>query len=182
MSRLFKILLLFFAVCIPLASLSHAQSSSGRYNIGYENGLFNISAEKASLKQVLVRVAEEADILVRLPKSLHKQITVTLFRATLRKALRRLLRGVDYAFLYRGREISEVYVAPVSSRRTRAGHYRSEQRYSRIRASIRRYERRLISLKNRLARVNENSRQGKIIVRQIRSTEKTLERFQNMLR
>jgi predicted RNase H-like nuclease (RuvC/YqgF family) len=181
MRKLFTVFLL-FAFCGSLTSLTQAQDNGSKYRIGYDDGLLTISAKKANLKRILTHVANEADILVKFPHNLSRQITIKLSSVPLKKALRRLLRGENYAFVYEGSDISEVYVVPKSSARSGSRNYsRPRQREDRIRASIARYEKRLETLKDRMAQVNETSRRGKAIMRQIRSTEKTIERLHKSL-
>jgi type II secretory pathway component HofQ len=181
MKYLFNVFLL-FAFSGLLTPLAHAQDAGSEYRVGYDDGLLTISAKEANLKRILTLVADEADILVRFPQNLSRQITINLSAVPLRRALRRLLRGENYAFIYEGSEISEVYVAPESSAPSRSRSYaRPQQRADRIRASIERYEKRLETLKNRMAQVDETSRRGKVIGRQIRSTERTIERLNKRL-
>jgi hypothetical protein len=181
MKKLFKIFLL-FTFCGFLTSLTHAQNNGSKYRIDYDKGLLTIFARKANLKRILSRVADEADILIKFPQDLSKRITIKFSSVPIRKALRRLLRGENYAFVYEGGDISEVYVVPESSARSRSRNYGGPQQMEgRIRASIGRYEKRLDTLKNRMARVDKSSRRGKIIMGQIRSTEKAIERLHKRL-
>ncbi|MFO7739469.1 MAG: hypothetical protein R6V46_13400 [Desulfatiglandaceae bacterium] len=181
MKKRFNIFLL-FAFFGLLTPLTHAQDNRAEYRIGYDDGLLTISAKEANLKRILTHIAVEADILVKFPQNLSRQVTLTLSGVPLGKALRQLLRGENYAFIYEGSDISEVYVAPKSSAQSRSTNdARLRSREDRIRASIERYEKRLETLKNRMAQVDENSRQGKVLIRQMRSTEKTIERLSKRL-
>jgi len=173
---------------VSVTSLTHAQSSGQTYRIDYDDGLLTVSAEKADLKRLLTHVAKKADIRVRFPKNLRKQITIKLAGVSLRKALPRLLKGENYALIYsvsgklKASTISEVYVLPKSSgARTSPQYDRLRHREEQIRASIRRYEKRLETLKARMATVNEESRRGRLVRNQISSTEKTLERLHKSL-
>jgi hypothetical protein len=181
MIKAFKIFLS-FALFGSLTSLTHAQDNGSKYRMGYDDGLLTISAKKANLKKILMHVADEADILVKFPPNLSRQVTIKLSSVPLKKALRQLLRGENYALVYEGSDVSEVYVVPKSSARGRSRNYeRSRQREGRIRASIGRYEKRLQTLKDRMSQFDESSRRGKVIMRQIRSTEKTIERLHERL-
>jgi type II secretory pathway component GspD/PulD (secretin) len=181
MRKLFNILII-LAFCGPPISLTHAQDSGSTYRIGYDDGRLTISAKKANLKSILTNVADEADILVKFQHNLRRQITIKLKSVPLKKALRRLLRGVNYAFVYEGSDISEVYVVPKSGTRSRSRNFvRSRQREDRIRASIATYQKRLEKLKNQMAQADETSHRGKIIMRRIRSTERSIERLYKRL-
>lgn len=187
MTKLLQVLclLVFF---VSLTSLTHAQTSRQNYRIDYHNGLLTLSAKKADLKRLLTHVAEKAGIHVRFPKNLKKQITIKLSSVPLGRALRRLLKGENYALIYsasrklKASPISEVYVLPKrSGPRISTQYNRLRRREELIRASIRRYEKRLETLKDRMATVNEESRRGRLIRNQIRSTEKTIERLRKSL-
>jgi predicted RNase H-like nuclease (RuvC/YqgF family) len=187
---MFKIfsLVCFFAFFVCITSSTHAQSSGQSFRIDYDNGLLTLSAEKADLSRLLTQIAQRTGIHVRFPKNLTKKITITLSGISLKKALCRLLKGEDYALLYFGSEkhepavISEVYVLPKSTGPSLSRqHERPKGREEVMRASIARYEKRLETLKSRMATVDEESRRGKLIGNQIRSTEKTIERLRKSL-
>jgi predicted RNase H-like nuclease (RuvC/YqgF family) len=181
-------LVCFFASFVCITSLTHAQSSGQSFRIDYDNGLLTLSAEKADLSSLLTQIAQRAGIHVRFPKSLTKKITIKLSGVSLKKALCRLLKGEDYALLYSVSEkhkpaaISEVYVLPKSTGPSSSRqHKRPKGREEVIRASIARYEKRLETLKSRMTTVDEESRRGKLIGNQMRSTEKTIERLRKSL-
>jgi predicted RNase H-like nuclease (RuvC/YqgF family) len=187
MSKLLR-LLCFFAFFVSVTSLTHAQSSGQTFRVDYDNGLLTVSAKKADLNRLLTQIAQRAGIHVRFPRNLSKQITIRFSGVSLRKALRRLLKGEDYALIYclsgkrKASAISEVYVLPKSSGPRISRQYkRPRTREERIRASITRYEKRLETLKNRMATVDEESRRGRLIGNQIRSTEKIIERLRRSL-
>jgi hypothetical protein len=178
-------ILCFFAFFVSLASLTHAQSSGQPLRIEYDSGLLTLSAEKVDLTRLLTQIGQRAGINVRFPSNLKRQITIKLSGVSLRKALRRLLKGENYALIYsvsgkrKPSAISEVYVLPKSSGlRASTSPYKPPRRpKERIRASIKRYEKRLRTLKRRIRTVAEESRRGRLIRNQIHSTEKTIERL-----
>jgi len=187
MTKILHILCL-VAFLISVTPLTYAQSSGQTFSIDYDNGLLTLSAEKADLKGVLTQVAQKARIHISFPKNLRRQITIKLSGVSLRKALRRLLKGENYALIYsvpgqpKPSAISEVYVLPSSSGPRTSSQYKPPKRpQERIRASITRYEKRLETLKNRMATVDEESRRGRLIGNQIRTTEKTIERLRRSL-
>jgi type II secretory pathway component GspD/PulD (secretin) len=185
MTKILHILWL-VAFLVSVTSLTYAQGAGQTFRIDYDNGLLTLSAEKADLKRVLTQVAQETRIHVSFPKNLRKQITIKLSGVSLRKALRRLLKGENYALIYsvsgKPSAISEVYVLPSSSGPRTSRQYKPPRRpQERIRASITRYEKRLETLKNRMATVDEESPRGRLIGNQIRRTEKTIERLRRSL-
>jgi type II secretory pathway component GspD/PulD (secretin) len=187
MSKLLYLLCL-FTFFVSVTSSTHAQGSGQTFRIDYDNGLLTLSAKKADLKTVLAHIAESAGIHVRFPKDLTKQITIDLSRVSLRKALRRVLKGENYALIYsvsgklKPSAISEIYVLPKSSGPRTSRQYKHPRRRDEVmRASVARYEKRLETLKNRMTTVDEESRRGRLIRAQIRSTEKTIERLRRSL-
>ena len=181
-------LLCLVAFSVSVTSLTYAQSSGQTYRIDYDNGLLTVSAEKADLNRLLTQVAKKTGIKVRFPKDLARQITINLSGVSLRMALRRILKGEDFSLIYsasgksRAATISEVYVLPKSSTSKPPRRYdRQEAREKQVRASITRWERRLETLKSRMARLDEDSKVGRAIRNQIHSTERTLERLHKSL-
>lgn len=181
MTKLIKVLCL-FAFFVSVTSLTHAQNSNKKYRINYDKGLLSLSAKKANLEMLLTDLSKKTGIPFRLPKKLKSQITIRLSNVPLRKGLRRLLKDQNYALIYKGSAISEVYIVAKSSGRSISRNYkRSRAQEERIRASLKRYEKRLETLKDRMTAVNEDSRRGKIIMRQIHSTKKIIERLHKRL-
>jgi predicted RNase H-like nuclease (RuvC/YqgF family) len=154
----------------------------------FDNGLLTLFAEKADLTRLLTQIAQKAGIHVRFPSNLTKQITIKLSGVSLKKGLRRLLKGENYALIYsvsgkrKPSTISEVYVLSKSSGpRTSRQYTQPRRRDEAIRASIARYEKRLETLRNRMTTVDEESRPGRLISNQIYSTERTIERLRRSL-
>ena len=171
------------AILFSITEVTHAQTFRREYRIDYDNGLLSLYAEKANLKSLLTNSAEKACILIKFPHNLEKQTTINLSSVPLKKALRRLLKGENYALMYENRAITRVYVFPRSTGPRISNKYSGvkQDREERIRASIRRYENRLETLKKQMATVDEKSSRGRIITRQIRSTERSIERLQKSL-
>ena len=177
-----------FSFFVSITSLTHAQRSDQSFRMDYDNGLLTLSAEEADLTRLLTQIAQTAGIQVHFPKNLTKQITIRISGISLKKALRRLLKGENYALLYtisekhKSSAISEVYVFPKSAGPTIASQFEPPRgRDEVIRASIARYEKRLETLKSRMTTIDEESRRGRLIANQIRSTEKTIERLRKSL-
>jgi len=158
-SKFLKFLCL-IAIFVSSTTVTHAQTSRREYRIDYDNGFLSLSAEKANLKSLLTDIAEKAGILVKFPEDLEKQTTINLSSVPLRKALRQLLKGENYALMYEGRAISTVYVFPKPSGPRTSGKTAGlkQDREERIRTSISKYEKRLETLKKQMAEVDEKSR------------------------
>ena len=161
--------------------LSYAQSLSSNFRLTFKNNLLTISAKNADLKNVLSNLADKTDISIGYPDSLDKKITLNKGRISIKEALKRLLKGLNYAIIYSGSRqnkavISHVLVFKKSKKTARFGV--NEQR---IANRIKSYERQLELLRNRLSRVDENSRRGKNYLRRINLIEKNIERLRGQL-
>jgi hypothetical protein len=168
--------------------LTQAQISGQKYNIDYDNGLLTLSAKQASLKRLLNHLAETLNIHITYPRDLNKQITIKLYHASPIKVLRRILKGQSYALIYSASRpeeasaVSEVYILPkpIGHGATRK-FQRQRSRDEAIRTSIGSYEKRLERLKDRLAKVNSESRTGRLLRKRIHSSERAIERLQKNL-
>ena len=174
----FLLLLIFMVHLTTANSLLHAQSPDQKLRITYNHNLLTISAEDVDLQNVLLKLADKTNIYVRFPASLKKKITIIKKGISLRDALKRLLKGFNYAVIYSGRDknqtsVSKVFVFKESkkSRQQRANEARIANR-------IRGYEKQIESLKRNLSRIDENSRQAKIYQRNITILEKRIERLE----
>ena len=166
-------------------SWAYAQTFNPNLRIEYKNNLLTISAENADLKNVLFKLADKTGISVRFPHSLKKQITIKMSGLSLDEALSRVLKGLNHAIIYSGSRKNRTVISEVliynKSKRSRISS-RARPREKQIASRIRYYERRLRSLKKKLSQFDENSRQGKRYIRQIRSYENIIENFKRKIR
>jgi hypothetical protein len=176
------------AIFLSVASLTQAQVSGPEYNMTYNNGLLTLSAKQVNLKRLLSHLAETLNIYISYPRDLDKQITIRLYNVPPIKALRRILKGQNYALIYsaskpkKASAISELYILPKPISHGAAGKYQKQRsRDKRIQASIKNYEKKLERLKDRLAKIDSESPAGRSISKRIRSTERTIERLQKKL-
>lgn len=172
------LLLIFLIHLIIAGPLSHAQSTYQKPIISYKNNLLTLSAKDADLKNVLFRLADKTHIHIRFPDILNRKITIKKRGISLREALHRLLKGLNYAVIYSGPSknrslISEVFVFKKSSR---PGPLTGAER--RIVNRLRAYENRMESLNRNLSTIDQNSRRGKSLMRQIRILEKSIQRLE----
>ena len=177
-------LFIFLIYFTSVNSLIYAQSSNLKFRIDYKNNLLTISAQDADLKNVLLKLEDKTGIYVRFPNSLKKQITIRISGLSLKETLSRLLKGMNYAIIYSGSRknraiVSEVFIFKELKKSRISSRARLRERQ--LSHRIRYYERRLESLKNKLSKVNKNSRQGKRYLRQIRSYENTLENLKKKI-
>ena len=183
-SILIPILFLFFNFPLPGFNFSYAYAlSSDNYQLTFENKLITISATKAELKNILEDLAERTGISIRYPASLDKKITLNIDRASLKRALMRLLKDFNYSIIYSGSKkqavISDVYIYEKDNNLPRATPINSNQ--TRITNRINSYEKRIETLKKSLSEVGENSTRGKRYLNQIKSYERNIERLKGQL-
>jgi hypothetical protein len=173
------LLLLIFMVHFTNANfLLHAQSPDQELRINYNNNLLTISAKDADLQNVLLELADKTNIYVRFPASLEKTITVIKKGISLRDALKRLLKGLNYAIIYSGPDKNQTSISKVLVFKEYKMSRQQKANEARIANRIRAYERQIESLKMNLSRVDENSRQAKSYQRRIMVLEKRIERLE----
>jgi hypothetical protein len=175
------LIFIFLFHLIPFNYLLYAQSPSSKFQLTVKNNVLTISAKNADLKNVLLSLAGEADISIGYPDSLDKKVTLYKRRIPLKQALVRLLKGLSYAIIYSGSKqnkaiISDVLIFKESKKTNRLG---ANER--RIANRIRSYERQLEYLRNRLSKVEANSRRGKNYIRRIDLIEKNIEKLRGQL-
>jgi type II secretory pathway component GspD/PulD (secretin) len=175
-------------------SLSYAQTSNPNLRLIYKNNLITISAQNADLKNVLLELADKTNIIIRVPNSLKKQITITLSENSLDEALSRILRDMNYAIIYSGEKnnrtvISEVLIynesesSEVSSRSESSNRNINNSiqkpRGKKIDRSrlIKSLERRLENLNKKLSLGNISSSQRERYLKQIRAYENKIEQL-----
>ena len=170
------LLLLIFMVYLTAANcLLHAQSPDQELRINYNNNLLTISAKDVDLQNVLLELADKTNIYVRFPASLKKKITVIKEGISLRDALKRLLKGLNYAIIYSGPDKNQTSISKVLVFKEYKMSRQQKANEARIANRIRAYERQIESLKRNLSRVDENSRQAKSYQRRIMVLEKRIE-------
>ena len=177
-------------------SLSYAQTSNQNLRLIYKNNLITISAQNADLKNVLLKLADKTNIIVRIPNSLKKQITITLSENSLDEALSRILRDMNYAIIYSGEKnnrtvISEVLVYNESesskvSNRSESGDKNINGRIKQPRDEnidrsrlIKSLERRLENLNKKWSLGNISSSQRERYLKQIRAYENKIEKLKS---
>ena len=175
-------------------SLSYAQTSNPNLRLIYKNNLITISAQNADLKDVLLELADKTNIIIRVPNSLKKRITITLSENSLDEALSRILRDMNYAIIYSGEKnnrtvISEVLIynesesSEVSSRsestNRNINNSIQKPRGKKIDRSrlIKSLERRLENLNKKLSLGNISSSQRERYLKQIRAYENKIEQL-----
>ena len=151
----------------------------------YDNNLLTLSAQKADLKNVLLKLSNQTGIYVRFPKSLKKQITTEISGVSLSDALSKILKGMNHVIIYSGSRKNRLVVSEVFVYMKSKGHETSSQskpREKQILARIKSYEKRLEFLNQKLSQIDKNSRQGKRYFRRIRSYKNIIENLKRKIR
>jgi hypothetical protein len=169
----------------------YAESTNQNIRISYKDNVLSIWAKDADLKKVLVELAYETNIDVRLPLSLDKKISINRSGISLSEGLEDILKHLDYVILYSGIKnnnplISKVIVFQKSKISTTLTDGETEQANSEIQstdrekhsANIKFYERQIESLKERLSKMDENSSRGKKYSERIKRLEKLIEKHE----
>lgn len=165
-----------------ILSASSADAADSKLQIKYQDRRLTIAAENADIKTVLSKIAEKANILIRIPNSITKRITCNKQKASLKEALQSLLKGMNHAIIYQKQSqtqsrIAKVLVYPEATLSTA-----DINANRRLDGRIRSYERQIESLKNRLSKVDQNSARGKNYTKRIRGIEQKIERLERQRR
>jgi len=104
----------FFAIFLPILSLmiffSQLTAWGGKPEVGYAEGRLSVRADGTPLLSVLEAISKstEIDILVS-PELQGKDVTIEIVDVPLEDALKRVLRGINYAAIY-GKEGDSWYI------------------------------------------------------------------------
>jgi hypothetical protein len=167
-----------------VTSLTYAQTLPPNLRVDYKNNLLTVSAQKADLKNVLLKLSDKTGIYIRFPSSLKKQITTELFRVPLSKALSKILEGTNYAIIYSGSGknravVSKIFVYRKSKRSRKPGQSISQEAL--IASRIKTYEKRIELMNKKLSQLDKNSRIGQRYLRQVKSYETIIENLKRKI-
>jgi DNA polymerase/3'-5' exonuclease PolX len=175
------LLSIFVAFLKPVDDLLYAQSSHQKLRIDYDDRLLSISTKDADIKNVLLELADKADIYVSFPESIKKKISIETTKITLKKALQKVLKGLNYAIIYSGSNRNEASISKVIVFKKSTMDRRASRSNMRIANRIKAYEKRIESLKGRLSKIDSSSRRGKNYLRQIERLENNIEKLSRQL-
>ena len=200
-----RLIFVFLILLLTSANSSlYAESTNQNILITYKENVLSIRAKDADLKKVLFELADETNIDIQLPLSLDKKITINRSGISLNEGLKDILKDLNYIILYSGIEdnnvlISKVIIFQKSNTSTTLPDGKIQQtnsdipsteneepsanregssvtREDSLAARIKFYERQIESLKQRLTKIDENSRLGRKYSRQIKRFEKLIEK------
>ena len=193
-----RLIFVFLILLLTSANSSlYAESTNQNILITYKENVLSIRAKDADLKKVLFELADETNIDIQLPLSLDKKITINRSGISLNEGLKDILKDLNYIILYSGIKdnkllISKVIIFQKSNTSTTLPDGKIQQTNSEIpstkneepsatredslAARIKFYERQIESLKQRLTKIDENSRLGRKYSSQIKRFEKLIEK------
>ena len=200
-----RLIFVFLILLLTSANSSlYAERTNQNILITYKENVLSIRAKDADLKKVLFELADETNIDIQLPLSLDKKITINRSGISLNEGLKDILKDLNYIILYSGIEdnnvlISKVIIFQKSNTSTTLPDGKIQQTNSEIpstkneepsatregssvtredslAARIKFYERQIESLKQRLTKIDENSRLGRKYSSQIKRFEKLIEK------
>jgi hypothetical protein len=160
---------------------SYAQSTNQDFRIGYNDQLLSISAQDADVKRVLTNLADKTNTAVWFPESLEKKISIKIRNVSLKEALERILKDLNHVIIYSGSSKNQAAISKVIVYKKSKLSKQATGRNKRIMDRIRAYERRIESYKNRLTRIDPNSRRGKNYIKQINRLENSIDRLERQL-
>lgn len=165
-----QIILTFYTSC--------AQASSADIQVTYQNQRISISAKDADIKNILLKIAEKAQIDVQFPSSINKTVTMKRKEISLKKALQSLLRGLNHVIIYSKKSKSKSRISQVLVYSGSTGSRISSASERRIARRIQSYERQIDSLRTRLAKMDRSSRRGQTYEKRIQQLEKKIEQLE----
>ncbi len=174
---------MYLLLCVT--SPSYSQTFNPNLQIEYKNNLLSLSAQKADLKDVLLKISSETGIYVKFPSALKKQITTKMVHVSVSTALSKILKGTNYAIIYSGSGkkqavVSKVFVYTKTTESPRVSG-RSMPQEKIIASRIRAYEKRVRLMNKKLSQLDKNSRIGKRYSRQIRAYENIIEKLKRKI-
>lgn len=179
-------------VCFFLvASLSDlwmhpAWAAGSTLKVQFRDNRLNLSAVDADIQSILLRISEETGIFVRFPQALKKKMSLTLSNIKLEKALKRLLKGLNYATVYsisndtNTIQVSKVYIFEAYKETAQSRRLARIQRRNQSR--INRYEKQIASIKRRLEKVPRDGPASRRYRRQIQNYQKRIDRLEQQIR
>jgi hypothetical protein len=176
----------FFAAALTDLWMHPAWAAGSTLNVQFSGNRLNLSAVDADIQSILLRISEETGIFIQFPLALKKKMSLTLSDIKLEKALKRLLKGLNYATVYsisndtHTVHVSKVYIFEAYKETAQSRRLARMQRQNQIR--INQYEKRIASIKRRLEKVPQDGPVGRRYRRQIQNYQKRIDRLEQQIR
>lgn len=176
----------FFVVSLTDLWMHPAWAAGSTLNVQFRGNRLSLSAVDADIQSILLRISEETGIFVQFPQALQKTMSLTLSDIKLEKALKRLLKGLNYATVYsisndtNAIHVSKVYIFEAYKETARSRRLARIERQNQTR--IKRYEKQIASIRRRLEKVPNDSSAGRRYRRQIQNYKKRIDRLERQIR
>lgn len=176
----------FFIASLTDLWMHPAWAAGSTLKVQFRGNRLSLSAVDADIQSILLRIGEEAGIFVQFPQALQKKMSLTLSDIKLEKALKRLLKGLNYATVYsisddtNTIQVSKVYIFEAYKETARSRRLVRIERRNRTR--INQYEKQIASTKRRLEKVPHDSPAGRRYRRQIQNYQKRIDRLERQIR
>lgn len=174
-------------ILITCALLHWAPVYGATLQLDVHDNLLSLSAEDSDLSSILQRISEATGIDFRFPIDLQKKITLKISDVRLETALKRILKGLNYATVYSvagsgdPARISTVYIygkQKGGTRTTRNSQPSVGEGPGQHRISD--YERRIQVVQRRLDRVAPDSPAGRRYRKEIENYQRLIERLKRL--
>ena len=146
-----------------------------------QDNLLSLSAADADLSAILQRLGEAAGIDFKFPKDVERKITLQFSDVRLETALKRILKGLNYATVYSSAgsgdspRISAVYIYGIKKGGDRTGQSIVPEKPAQH--SISDYEKRVKVVQKLLDRVGRDSQAGRRYQKEIENYQRLIERL-----
>lgn len=146
-----------------------------------QDNLLSLRAEDADLSTILQRLSETAGIDFKFPKDVEKKITLQFSDIRLETALKRLLKGLNYATVYSAAgsgdstRICAVYIYGKKKGGDRTGQFIAHEKPAQH--SISDYEKRVQVVQKLLEKAGRDSRAGRFYQKEIENYQRLIERL-----
>jgi type II secretory pathway component HofQ len=175
---------IYFLLIVSLTdfSMHPAWAAGATLQVQYRGNRLSLSAVDADIQSILLRISEETGIYVQFPRSLQKNMSLSLSEVKLEKALKRLLKGLNYATVYAASnnrntvQVSKVFIFEDYKETARSRRLARRERRNRTR--IDQYNKRIASIKRRLDKVPHDSPAGRRYRNQIQNYQKRIDRLE----
>lgn len=173
---------IFLSYLLLMQSVTLVQASSADIAVSSKDGNVTLTATDADLKDVIMELANATQIHFVYPDSLNKSVTIKQEDISIHDVLRSLLRGMNYAVIYSSVEgISHPVISKVRIFSKVKVSRLSGRAEARILRRIKSYEKRISSLKDKLATPNLNSGRKRSYERRLKRLESLLEKSERKL-
>ena len=183
---------IYWVVCFLLfvlltdMSMHSAWAADSTLQLQFRDNRLSLSAVDADIQSILLKISQATGIFIQFPQALQKKMSMTLSEVKLENALKRLLKGLNYATVYSLSKdmatirVSKVYIFESYKETARAKRRSRIERQNRTR--INRYEKQIASIKQRLEKVPHDSAAGKRYMTRIENYQKIIDRLERQIR